>query len=992
MSGLATTAGLYLTPPAAFKISVDDGCSPTTSFSSSWGWTCSRHVSVLGRGKRAAAVPSFYPKAFLEKNSNSLPRDNFRSRNFRKSSGASSENVRQNGRNPKMGEHPSFLRRTWKSRTGRNVNKKYGQRMKSILETLDSEVDVERGLESLKVTLNSKEQSVILNEQKIWTRALAVFTWFEKQESYNPNIIHYNIMLKILGRAQQWKVVDEIWTKMQLENITPTNVTFSTLIDVNERAGRIKEALEWVEIMQSKGLQADTVTANTVINLYKGQGNIDAAEKIFKELRSAHTNLEDIHLKTVPRQTETNDRPEDLAAVRDVETYNVMIDMYGKAGRFADASNVFSEMMDAGVAPDTVTFNTIIKVCGLSGRRQEAEAMFLKMEESGIAPDLATFNTLIAIFCGEGNLQVAMDYFQSMKIKGIVPDEVTFNTLLSAFVSRNQVKEVESLLKEMQELSLTPGESVSVGLVILYLRLGLRVKASSIVENLGKENLLGSASYAAIIYAYGKQKLWYEAEKLFLGSREKWTVEVCNTMMKAYGLAGLHEKAVHVLKDLEESGLDPDETTFNNLLQSLVATVPPDMEYIQQVLGRMRTTDYKLQRSTSNLLIGFYGKLGLVKEAEETFRQIEADGVGLDGGSYSALVNAYAESGLTGKAQQTTRDMEEAGFPVNEVVLTTLMKAYGRAGKLEEAQRILQDIEQKQGRPDVFAANLLMDLYARDGNIKDAENIYKQLQAKASVNEVTLTTMLEMYKRARLLKQALGVATRMLSMSELKDVASYNCILGLYASLGRATEAMEVFKLLESRNVSPDIRTYTMMASVLKRIDSVQEAIDLLSKVGHSQSLQSLTTLGSLYARAGLFEETFEVCGKLRRTGFTLDVAAYNALIFAYGSAGRFDESLRMFMEMQSKGLEPDTVTYTTVITVYGKAGLLEGVTRMFKRMKQAGCEPNMATYNAVIDIYRNAGKTELAAMVSQEMKFTEYLRQQQSSSHYTDLTYQGEV
>lgn len=949
------------------------------------GWKLSENS---GFGIRAIAVVSS-PRAFLEKLSAPLPLEGPPSGGPENSSASKSKVVQQNGQNFEGSLQKP--RRTWKSRTGRNIGKKYGDRMTSILETLNSDANVERALESLKVKLDTREQSVVLNEEKVWTRALAAFAWFKKEESYRPNVIHYNIILKILGRSQQWELVDDFWAEMQQEKILPTNVTFSTLIDVYDKAGRRDKAMEWLELMKSRGIRPDNVTTNTVLNVHKRHGNVAAAEELFKQSWIPHPRLEDSNVRTNadgPAEGSTSTVP----AV-DVETFNAMIDMYGRTGRFAEASKFFSDMIEANVALDTVTFNTMIKVCGLAGRLSEAESMFVKMKDIGIKSDLATYNTLIAIFVKVGKLETAMEYFEKMKVDGLLPDNVTYHTLLSSLASRDRVKDAELLCHEMGEAGVTPDGSVSVGLVRMYVRLGLLDEASKIVENLLVSGILESASYAAIIDVYGEHNLWYEAESIFQACRPKWTVGICNTMMKAYGLCGLHERAVEVVTIMEGRDLVPDEITLNTLLHSVVALVPSDLGKVEITLARMRRINCKIQRSTSNLLIGFYAKLGMVKEAEQTFRQMEADGGALDVECYGALLNAYAEAGLAKEAEQTIVEMKEAGFSPNEVVLTTLMKLYGRIDQLEEAKKLYLDIERQLGTPDVFAANMLIDMYAKNGKIREAEKVFKQLEKTAIFNEVTLSTMLEMYRRAGFIRQALGMATRMLT-KDLVNIGSYNTVLSFYASLGRATEATEVFNLLDLRSVTPDIQTHTIMSGVLKSMGSVQEAIHLLTTdapVGHSSTLQSLTALASLYARAGQFEESFEVCNKLRHGRFSLDTAAYNALIFCFGSAGRFDESLRLFMEMQSKGLKPDAITYTTVITVYGKAGLLEGVTRIFKRMKQAGCEPSMATYKAVMDIYRDAGKVELSAMVYQEMKFTEYLRQQ-GTSHYRDISLGDEV
>ncbi|KAM1905935.1 hypothetical protein ACFX14_025781 [Malus domestica] len=42
-----------------------------------------------------------------------------------------------------------------------------------------------------------------------------------------------------------------------------------------------------------------------------------------------------------------------------------------------------------------------------------------------------------------------------------------------------------------------------------------------------------------------------------------------NTLIKAYGIAGMVENAVHLVKEMRENGLEPDRITYINLIAAL---------------------------------------------------------------------------------------------------------------------------------------------------------------------------------------------------------------------------------------------------------------------------------------------------------------------------------------------------------------------------------------------------------------------------------------
>ncbi|CAM6082274.1 unnamed protein product [Calypogeia fissa] len=843
---------------------------------------------------------------------------------------------------------------TWRSETGRRRKKRYPEFVNKILDSLQQwpDSEIEQGLEQWKGQLLAKEQSIILNEERSWYRALRTFSWLQKQDDYALNVFHYNIMLKILGRAKQLELVEKLWKEMEEKEVIPTNVSFSTLIDLYGKAGNPEKALGCLEDMKSRGIEPDEVTMNTLVNLHKQCGNLDAAEKSFNSFS------------------------------RNVENCNTMIDLYGRAGRFDDATRIFSEMMELGLSADTVTFNTMIKVCGRAGRLEEAEAMFNKMQENDVSPDVATFNVLLAVFIKGGKIEKALDYFTRMKETEIVPDLVTFQTLLGALTGRDMVTEAETTLKEMAILGFRTGEVVTVGMARMYIRAGLLDKATQALKSYRSSSSLSGSGLAAVIDSYAEERLWKESEELFLRCQQSWSVENFNTMIKAYGLAVLQGKAWELFSSMEEKGVFPDEITYNTMIHTLSTASPVDVEKVERVRSEMQLKRHTLQRSSFNVLIALYGKLGKAREAKHTFEQMEAAGISPDGISYGALVNAFAEVGYVKDAERTAIAMRKAGFAPNRFVYTTLMKLYGKMNNIEDVEKMYAEMGRAGVGPDLFASNFLIHQYGKVGQVEDAERVFRGLEediGRLGVNEITLTTMLDMYKQSGLIHEALGMGKRMLSGHSLKDIVSYNSILGLYISLGRISQALDVFRSLSTNNVEPDMITYSIMTVVMKKIGSFQGALDLFANAtaaGLSHSVQSLTALITLYARAGMMEEALQTCERLLQGGFSLDNPALNAMIYAYGTAGRVDESLRLFMSMESYGLQPDVFTYTTVITIYGKAGLLEGVSRMFKRMKQAGCEPSVVTYRVVIDIYRNAGKLDLAAMVQQEMQFAQYIRE----------------
>ncbi|XP_018501921.2 pentatricopeptide repeat-containing protein At1g73710-like [Pyrus x bretschneideri] len=330
--------------------------------------------------------------------------------------------------------------------------KGYGGVLSTILRCIESENDVEKTLNSLGENLNPKEQTVILKEQKSWERVLRVFEWFKAQKEYVPNVIHYNVVLRKLGRAQKWDELRLCWIEMAKRGVLPTNNTYAMLVDVYGKAGLVKEALLWIKHMKLRGMFPDDVTMNTVVRALKDAGEFDRADKFYKDWCTGKIELDELDLNSMgdsvnsygsepisfkhflstelfktggriptSKVTTSLDTQNSVQKPRQASTYNALIDLYGKAGRLDDAANVFGEMMKSGVPMDVITFNTMIFTCGSNGHLSEAETLLSKMEERGISPDTRTYNIFLSLYADMGNIDAALNCYRKIREVGLSP-------------------------------------------------------------------------------------------------------------------------------------------------------------------------------------------------------------------------------------------------------------------------------------------------------------------------------------------------------------------------------------------------------------------------------------------------------------------------------------------------------------------------------------------------------------------------------------------
>ncbi|XP_048137797.1 pentatricopeptide repeat-containing protein At1g73710 isoform X3 [Rhodamnia argentea] len=810
------------------------------------------------------------------------------------------------------------------SSSGRKQRKTYGGVLPSVLRSLESEDDVEKALSSVCSNLSPKEQTVILKEQRCCERVVRVWEFFKSQEDYVPNVIHYNIVLRALGRAQKWDDLRRCWIEMAERGVFPTHNTYGMLVDVYGKAGMVKEALLWIKHMKLRGMFPDEVTMNTVVRVLKDAAEFDRAERFYKGWCDGRVELDDLELDSMVESEngfglapvsykhflstelfKTGGRMRILGSTdsqisvrkpRLTSTYNTLIDLYGKAGCLEDAAAVFKEMLSSGVPMDIITFNTMIFTCGSHGHLSEAEALLNEMDGRGISPDTKTYNILLSLYAEAGNIDAALDCYGKIRKFGLLPDVVTHRAVIHVLCKRNMVEEVMSVIEQIRKSGSNIDEHSLPDIVKMYVNKGLLDSAEVLLESFQNDRELLPKTRAAIMDAYADKGFWAEAECVFLMKSigQKKDVLEYNVMIKAYGVK-------------------PNEVV------------------------------------------------------------------------YGSLINGFAEAGRVEEALRYVRQMEQCGIPANKIVLTSLIKAYSKVGCLEGAKSVYERMKNMQDGLDVIASNSMITLYADLGMISEATLIFNGMREENLADGVSFANMMYLYKSMGMLDEAIEVAEEMKQAGLLRDCPSYNKVMACYATNGQLRQCGELLhEMVVTRKLLPDSGTFRVIFTVLKKGGMAIEAVKQLELSYHEgKPYARQAIISSVFSVVGLHALAYESCEVFSKTKLTLDSFVYNVCIYVYGALGDVDRALNIFMKMQDDGVKPDHVTYIVLVGCYGKSGMIEGVRRVHSQLKYREIEPNESLFEAVAEAYRNAKRPDLAELVNKEMNFA--FEPQQNSDSETE-------
>ncbi|KAL2463741.1 Pentatricopeptide repeat-containing protein [Forsythia ovata] len=768
------------------------------------------------------------------------------------------DKVTQNGLVKNPGGRMESIRKIRGEMRSRNVVEKmkakcstkwgrYGGCIPAMLEALQTFNDLDEALKPWEKTLTNKERSIILKEQLEWERAMQIFEWFKRNGCEEVNVIHYNIMLRMLGKAQQWGEVEKLLGEMGERRIELINSTYGTLIDVYGKGGLTKEARKWVTLMSECGMEPDEVTMGIVVQMYKKAGEFKKAEEFFKKW-SFTCKVEGVNGILGNKGIVDGDSGANVRL--SAYTYNTLIDTYGKAGRVKEACRTFEEMLKRGIVPTTVTFNTMIHMYGNNSQLDEVALLMQKMEEFKCSPDTRTYNILISLHAKYNDIEMAATYLKKMKDASLEPDAVSYRTLLYAFSIRHMVGEAEELISEMDERGLEIDEFTQSALTRMYIEAGMLESSWSWFEKFHLAGNMTSECYSANIDAFGERGHVLEAEKVFNCCVEvkKMSVLGFNVMIKAYGISKRFDQACCIFDSMEKHSIVPDKCSYNSLVQMLAGADLP--EKAKFYVRKMQESGLVIDCIPYCAVISSYAKLGKMDMAVGLFKEMTGIGIKPDVIVYGVLLNAFADTGSVKEATSYVNNMRDLDIPMNAVICNSLIKLYTKVGYLKEAQEAYGMLQSYEEGLDVYSSNCMIDLYSERSMISQAEEIFENLKKKGDANEFTYAMMLCMYKRNGRFVEAFQIACKMRELGLMTDLLSYNHVLGLYASDGRFKEAAATFNEMLESAVQPDDSTFKSLGIILLKCGVPKDALrklELTRKKDAQSGLQAWTsTLSSV--------------------------------------------------------------------------------------------------------------------------------------------------
>ncbi|XXG48559.1 hypothetical protein AAC387_Pa02g2973 [Persea americana] len=534
-------------------------------------------------------------------------------------------------------------------------------------------------------------------------------------------------------------------------------------------------------------------------------------------------------------------------------------------------------------------------------------------------------NNLINLYVKFNRLADARQVFDEMPMR----NTITWTSLINGY---SQMGDLESVFRVACEMHQS-GERFNEHTCSVVLQAcGLerdRIRGEQVhglvVKNGFKENAFVGT---ALVAMYSRSGSLDDAEMVFKGLDEI-NIRCWNSIILGYGKVGDSEKAIQVFCDLLDSGLEPSDYTFTNVISACSGATALDAG--RQLHGLAVKYGFVFEITVANAVITMYVEYGLVEEAERIFSGMTERSLI----TWTALLSGYVKNGYSEKAINAFINILDLGICFDSSCLAAAVDACSKCRNLELGFQIHGIIVKLGFLSDIFVPTALIDTYTKCGDLKSAILLFNGLSCQ--------------------------------------NIASFNALLAGYmqAAGDEEEDIMPLFNQLRLTGIKPDSATFAQLLSLSADRASIVKGRCLHGyciKVGCEDGTIVGNAIITMYAKCGSINDACRMFNNM--TG--RDLVTWNAMISAYALHGNGKEAVSHFEDMERNGYVPDEITLLSVLQACSYSGLFEDGFGLYNAMERRyKIELGIEHQACMVHLLGQAGKLSEAMEFIKESAFS---------------------
>ncbi|GAB2271708.1 hypothetical protein Dimus_006541 [Dionaea muscipula] len=306
---------------------------------------------------------------------------------------------------------------------------------------------------------------------------------------------------------------------------------------------------------------------------------------------------------------------------------------------------------------------------------------------------------------------------------------------------------------------------------------------------------------------------------------------------------------------------------------------------------------------------------------------------GRDSFYFTALLSRYSRKGLFKDALMVFHEMHRSGVKANEFTYGSTLMSCTKLKYLGSGKQV-QGCAQKNGFiGNLFVQSALVDLHSKCGFIEDASYIFEAMS--------------------------------------LRDLISWNGMIGGYAVKGFVDESFKKFQSMLREGVSPDHFTLGSLLGSCNQSLHLSRVCQL-----HAFVLQLGFDSGSHVRLGAQLVDAYAKCGNLTSSSHVFktmpqkDLLSYTTMINGYArGANNGRDAVNLFVTVHQSGIVMDDVLLCSMLNICANGVSLSLGRQIHTMVLKLHAGYDVATSNSLIDMYAKCGELDEANRAFDELE-----------------------
>lgn len=242
-------------------------------------------------------------------------------------------------------------------------------------------------------------------------------------------------------------------------------------------------------------------------------------------------------------------------------------------------------------------------------------------------------------------------------------------------------------------------------------------------------------SFNSLLNACNLSKMFGKVPELFDEIPKKYGVSPDKVsygiLVKAYCEAGLTEKAIETIGEMEKSGLEITPVTFTTVLDALYKK--GQVEKADNLWNSMVDKGCEVDVAAYNVRI-MHSQGGEPENVKALIEEMSNAGLKPDTISYNYLMTCYCKRGMMDEAKKVYEGLEGNGCNPNAATFRTLIYYLCRNEDFEKGYKIFKKSVQVHKIPEFNTIKHLVEGLVKKKKIKEAKGVIRTVKKKFPPN------------------------------------------------------------------------------------------------------------------------------------------------------------------------------------------------------------------------------------------------------------------